>query len=260
MEEGWNITPILVPIVALLAGWAIGFFDSNMRTSKKIKQAEESSQFAIKQAEDKIAEMQAKFAFTPNTPIAVDDPGLMRIKNENGLLTLDLDGVRVNPSALTLDQRKRLIDMLNAMRPWLEGKPAPSPVPAAPPPPKPMPVADTRQGAPTPVASPPPPQPSAQQQASVSKPSPIAKKKKDGEPEPAPTSIVGQINLILQERIVNTPLANKGVSLMESITGGVNVYVGVRRFEAIDDVPDEEVKAAIRAAITEWENRYTPGL
>ena len=47
---------------------------------------------------------------------------------------------------------------------------------------------------------------------------------------------------------------------MESLAGGVNVYVGVQRFEAIDDVPDEEVKAAIRAATAEWENRYTPGL
>jgi len=25
-------------------------------------------------------------------------------------------------------------------------------------------------------------------------------------------------------------------------------------------VPDAEVKAAIRAAISEWENKYTPGL
>lgn len=259
MEEGLNLTPILIPLAALLVGWAIGFFDSNMRTSKKIKQAEESAQFAIKQAEDKTAEAQAKLASPPNAPSAADDPGLMRIKNENGLLTLDLDGMRVNPSALTLDQRKRLIEMLNAMRPWLEGKTAPTPVPAAAPPPKPAPVAETRQSTPTPVASP-PPQPIAQPQASASKPMPTTKKKKSEGPEPAPTSIVGQINLILQERIVNTPLATKGVSLMESLTGGVNVYVGIQRYEAIDDVPDEEVKAAIRAAIAEWENRYTPGL
>jgi hypothetical protein len=85
-------------------------------------------------------------------------------------------------------------------------------------------------------------------------------KKKKAEPEAAPTSIVGQINVILQERIANTSLAERGVSLMESPAGGVNVYVGVQRYEGIDEVPDEEIKAAIRAAITEWENRYTPGL
>jgi hypothetical protein len=56
----------------------------------------------------------------------------MRIKNENGFLALDLDGTRADTSALTVDQRKRLIEMLNVIRPWLEGKPAPAP--ASPPP------------------------------------------------------------------------------------------------------------------------------
>ena len=252
MEEGWNILPIAIPLLALLVGWAMGFFDSNMRTSKKIKQAEDSAQAAIKKAEDKMAEAQAKLASVAADPVTVDDPGLMRIKNEKGLLTLDLDGRRVNPSALTLDQRKRLIEMLNAMRPWLEGKPAPTPAEAPQPPAKPMP-------APAPVASP-PPQPPAQSRATASEPPKQSGKKKKAEPEAAPTSIVGQINVILQERIADTPLAERGVSLTESITGGVNVYIGVQRYEAIDEVPDEEAKTAIRAAITEWENRYTPGL
>ena len=38
------------------------------------------------------------------------------------------------------------------------------------------------------------------------------------------------------------------------------VWVGVDKYETVDDVPDEQVKAAIRAAIAEWENKYTPGL
>lgn len=252
MEEGWNLTPILIPFAALLVGWAIGFFDSNMRTSNKIKKAEESAQVAIKQAEDKIAEAQAKLASASEIPIAVDDPGLLRIKNKNGLLTLDLDGTRVNPSTLTAEQRKRLIEMLNAMRPWLEGKSAPTPEPLTPPPAKPATASQ-------PVASP-PPQPVTQLQASAPVSSTPAKKKKDDEPEAPPTSIVGQINAILQANIANTPLETRGVSLMESISGGVNVYVGVTRYEAIDDIPDEEIKATIRAAIAEWEKKYTPGL
>jgi len=255
MEEGWNVTPILIPFITLLVGWAIGFFDSNMRTAKKIKQAEDSAKIVIKEAENKIAEAQAKLA---GASVKVDDPGLMRIKNENGLLTLDLDGTRVNTSALSADQRRRLIEMLNTIRPWLEGKPAPAPAPMTPPPPGPSVVADTRQGAPAPIAAP-PPRPVTQVQTPAPKAA-TPSKKKDEELEAAPTSIVGQINLILQARIINTPLASKGVSLMESVTGGVNVYVGLQRYEAIDDVPDEEVKAAIRAAIAEWEKKYTPGL
>jgi hypothetical protein len=259
MEEGWNLSPILIPLLTLLAGWAIGFFDSNLRTSKKIRQAEESAQATVKAAENRIAEAQAKLASTAETPVTVDDPGLLRLKNENGSLTLDLDGARLNTSALTTDQRKRLIEMLNAMRPWLEGKPAAPPATVPPPSPAPAPVADTRQGTSTPIA-PSPPQPVIPPPATVSKPAPSAKKKKD-EPEAAPTSIVGQINLILQARIANTPLASKGVALLESATGGVNVYIGVdNKYEGVDDVPDEEVKAAIRAAIAEWEKKYTPGL
>lgn len=258
MEEGWNLTPILIPLITLLAGWAIGFFDSNLRTSKKIKEAEESAKVAIEMAEKKAAQAQLKLSSAAETPVTKDDPGLMRIKNENGLLTLDLDGVRVDPSALKTDQRKRLVEMLNAMRPWLEGKPATPPSSVSPPQPVTTSVANNRQVTPATTA------PHITQSVSpprATEPVPSSPAhKKENEPETAPTSIVGQINQILQARIVNTPLEAKGVSLMESVTGGVNVYVGVKRYETIDDVPDEEIKAQIRAAIAEWEDKYTPGL
>lgn len=246
MEEGWNLSPILIPLLALLAGWAIGFFDSNLRTSKKIKQAEDSARTAIQAAEKRFADERAKLV--SETPSVHDDPGLMRVKNENGTLTLDLDGARVNTSAITAGQRKRLIEVLGAMRPWLEGKPASTP----PPPPAPAPVAATPASSPPPPVAPPP-------AVTASKAAKPAKKKAD-EPEPAPTSIVGQINLILQARIANTPLESPGVALIESPTGGVLVYIGLDKYEGVEDVPDEEVKVAIRAAIAEWERKYTPGL
>jgi len=247
MSEGLNLSTILIPLLALLVGWAIGFFDSNMRTSRKIKQAEDSAQAAIKEA-------QVQLASIPKKPAVADASDLMRIKDEEGTLILDLDGTRVNTSSITADQRKRLIEMLNAMRPWLEGKPASAPAPVKPAPPPSVPA----QNKPAPTSGIiPPPQPMAQPQAPSPKPPATPKKE---EVEAAPTSIVGQINMILQERIVNTPLASRGVSLMESITGGVNVFVGVQRYDGIDDVPNDEIKAAIRAAIVEWENKYTPGL
>lgn len=183
-------------------------------------------------------------------PVKVDDPGLLRIKNENGTMTLDLDGQRVQATSLTPNQRKRLIEMLNIMRPWLEGKPTSVPTPTNPPPPKPSAVPTQSR----PVSAPntaPPPRPATQ-------PTPSTPAK--DEAEAAPTSIVGQINTVLHKRIANTALESRGISLMESATGGVNVYIGVKRYEGIDDVPDEEIRAAIRAAITEWENTYTPGL
>jgi hypothetical protein len=248
MQESWNLAPILIPLAALLAGWAIGFFDSNLRASKKIKQAEDSARAAIQAAEKRLEEEHERLT------AAQDNPGLLRLKNENETLVLELDGTRVDASVVTPQQRKRLIELLNAIRPWLEGKSAAT----LPHPPAPAPKADTRQTASTPVP-PPPSQAVAPSAAPVSKPAPAASKKA-AEPLPAPTSIVEQINLILQARIAHTALAARGVVLLESPTGGVNVYIGIEKYEGVEAVPDEAVKAAIRAAIAEWERKYTPGL
>ena len=83
---------------------------------------------------------------------------------------------------------------------------------------------------------------------------------KDDRPAAPATSIVGQIDAILQERLAGSPLEDRGVFLAQSPDGSVNVYVGLTRYMGIEEVPDAEIKAAIRAAISEWENKYTPGL
>ena len=195
------------------------------------------------------------------TTIAVDDPGLMRIKNEKGFLTLDLDGTRVDTSALSADQRKRLIEMLTLIRPWLEGKPAPAPM--SPPTPQPKPVAST------PASSAPKTLSQVTGQQAVKQPmlntiaapkTPTAMIAKEDRPSAPATSIVGQIDSVLQERLAGTSLEERGIFLAQSPDGGVMVYVGLTKYMAIDDVPDADIKAAIRAAITEWENKYTPGL
>jgi len=238
MEFNWSI---LGWIAGLVFVYVFGLFEGRGQGRKR--------RIAEEQEEKK------KQPVSLPATVKVDDPGLMRIKNENGSLTLDLDGARVEATSLSSDQRKRLIELLSLMRPWLEGKPVPAPVPAVPPASpapgtKPVPVSSP-QGTPAPIASP------ALQPVSTS--SAPAKPKKDEKPA-APTSIVEQINEILQARIVNTNLASRGVTLLESPTGGANVYVGINKYEGVDAVPDEEIKAAIRAAIAEWEKKYTPGL
>jgi len=196
----------------------------------------------------------------------VDDPGLLRIKNENGSFVLDLDGSRVNPISLSSDQRRRLIDMLNIMRPWLEGRSAPAPAVKPSPPPVPKPTTlDERLdaiGSPVPQSKPVPPQPApppARQTPQPPTPRSSTIAKEDRPATPA-NSIVSQIDAILQERLAGTPLEERGIFLSQSQEGGVIVYVGLTRYNGIDDVPDPEVKSVIRAAISEWENRYTPGL
>lgn len=235
--EGFNWS-ILGWIAGLLFVYIFGLFEGRGQGYKRRK-AEE--------AEEKKDVPEPK----PVT-VKVDDPGLLRIKNENGSLTLDLDGSRVDTTALNGDQRKRLIEMLSLVRPWLEGKPVSAP--AAPPPPPPA------QPKPAPVMSTPPvPTMTPTVRPTPTTPRPATISREDRPSAPA-GSIVNQIDSILQARLVGTPLEDRGVFLAQSSEGGVMVYVGLTKYMGIDDVPDPAIKAAIREAITEWENKYTPGL
>ena len=243
MDFNWSI---LGWIAAIIFVYIFGLFEGRGQ-GKKMRSAED--------AQEKKETLSAPATPAKTTTIKVDDPGLMRIKNENGFLTLDLDGTRVDTSALSADQRKRLIEMLSLIRPWLEGKPAPAP--ATTPPPQPKPVTPTSV-APAPQM---PLRPIAQSPGisplSTPRPSTIAKEDRPSAPA---TSIVGQIDSVLQEHLSGTPLEERGVFLAQSPDGGVMVYVGLTKYMGIDEVPDAEIKAAIRAAITKWENKYTPGL
>jgi hypothetical protein len=85
------------------------------------------------------------------------------------------------------------------------------------------------------------------------------KPKTDPEIEFKLLSMVKQIDFVLQRRILGTPLETMGIHLNDTLHGGLEVQVGSQKFETIDDVPDANIKAAIRAAIAEWETKYVPG-
>lgn len=68
-------------------------------------------------------------------------------------------------------------------------------------------------------------------------------------------SIVGQIDDILQEKLAGSPLTDRAIRLMESLDGGMVVYIGMDQYKDIDSIPDENVVALIRAAVQEWEQR-----
>ncbi len=97
--------------------------------------------------------------------------------------------------------------------------------------------------------APPPAQPS-QSQPSVS---PFTTE--ESEIPYAEKSIVGQIDDILQEKIANTPLKERGIRLMENLDGSMRVMIGLDQFDDVSSIPDETIKAAIRAAVKDWENR-----
>lgn len=234
---------IIGAMIGMVIGWVIGFFDSNSRTSKKIETAEINAENKVKEAEKKIAEAGQSLATVSSLQ---DDPGLLRLKKDDGRFTLEMDGTLItgDPSP---DRKKRLIELVTVMRPWLEGGQSSQAVPQPVAPVQTQPVLGPVQDA---VLR--PVQSSAQPLPPLKKPEP--------EKNISSLSIVQQIDTVLQARLTDTSLAKRGIRLQESIQGGVEVYVGLQKFHAVDDVPDEEIKTAIRAAIAEWEKKYTPGM
>jgi hypothetical protein len=240
--------PILYFLAGLLGvgiGWVIGFLDSNRNMEKKVRAAEFNAEIKIEEAE-KRAELAERGIIAANP--SPDDAGLLRLKRANGRYTLELDGKLVTGD-LTLEMRKRLMELITVFRIWLDA--APSSQPATP-----------QLAAPiqTPLEPAPVREAVSRPQPTVTQPVAPQAKKPEPEKNIASLSIVQQIDMVLQERLMTTRLADRGIRLQESIHGGVEVYVDSDKFETVDDVPDAEIKATIRAAIAEWEKRFTPGL
>jgi hypothetical protein len=243
----------------MIIGWVIGFFDSNNRAAKKVESAEKNAEIKMQEAEKRIRMAEAQLASAPPQITVQDDPGLLRLNHDH---SLEMDGTPIS-GVLPPESKKRLVELLTIIRPYLEG--AVPAKPAAPPaePPRqtpPQPVSQPKPlTQPKPVVRPAIPEPVAPIKPTLASAFTSSTKKAE-EKSIAPLSIVGQIDSVLQARLMNTSLEGKGISLHESPDGAVEVIVGLKKFPSIDDVPDAEIKAAIRAAITEWEEKFTPGL
>ena len=239
---------IVIGLAALLVGWAIGFFDSKIRADKKIKQAEERAQVAVEHAKGE-AERAAMIAHTAtkSAPPALPGRTLLRLwLDPTEHPALDIDGQVVDTGPISEPNRRRLLTLLNIMRPWIEGKIAAASV--------------AQPRAPRPATTPDSPVPSDPAQGKPVPPVRTASPAPRDEKPAAPLSIVGQIDEILQARLAASPLAETGIRLQESPEGGVIVWVGLQKFMGVSEVTDPEVQAIIRAATSEWEKKYTPGL
>jgi hypothetical protein len=68
-------------------------------------------------------------------------------------------------------------------------------------------------------------------------------------------SIVTQIDEILQARLEDKPLADRGIRMVEGPDRGMVIEVGLSRYTDIDDIPDKEIRRVIRQSVKEWEGR-----
>jgi hypothetical protein len=68
-------------------------------------------------------------------------------------------------------------------------------------------------------------------------------------------SLITQIDEILQEKLLAAPDITDPVRLMEWPDKGMVVMVGMKKYEGVDEVPDQNIKAIIQSAVKEWEQR-----
>ncbi len=71
--------------------------------------------------------------------------------------------------------------------------------------------------------------------------------------EEKPKTIAGQISLIIEKMLVNSPIKEKGIKLIENDHHGVDVWIGLEKFDGIDAIPYPDVQKLIREAVAQWE-------
>jgi hypothetical protein len=74
--------------------------------------------------------------------------------------------------------------------------------------------------------------------------------------EPAPLSIAAQVDEILQRRLEESPLKDRGIRLMELPGKGMVVMVGLRQYNSVGEVEQAEIKALIQSCVAEWERQH----
>lgn len=237
-----------IGLAAMFFGYFFGLFEGRGQGYRK-----RVNEDALERAAERAPQKQSAAM-----PVTVDSSqsanagsSLLTLRRDAaGKPSLDLDGQPIVVSELTAAQRRRLIELMVLMRPWIETQTATRGISAAR---SPAPVStpslmdrlSTASGADSPPAA----SLIAETAPPVITPGPVIRE----------MSLVAQINAVLQARLAGTALADRGVRLVEAPSGGVLVVVGVNRYPSVDVVPDPEIQTCIRAAIAEWEEKFAPG-
>ena len=66
-------------------------------------------------------------------------------------------------------------------------------------------------------------------------------------------SVVDEVNNILQKKLHGSPLAGKGIHLMENHNKEIRFWVGLNSYNDVDEIPDEDVRRIIDESVREWE-------
>ncbi len=72
-------------------------------------------------------------------------------------------------------------------------------------------------------------------------------------PPPEPKSITEQVDDVLQAQILGTPLAERKLRMRTGLRGEAQFDLDGESYPSVDEVPDMEVREALKAAIAAWE-------
>ena len=236
------LTIIGIGLAAMFFGYFFGLFEGRGQGYKRRKKEEPAEQPSTPPPP---APAVPPPAVIPATPAV---KSLLQLRLDGEKPVLEVDGRGLDIASVDPEQRKRLIDLMLMIRPWVEAtsssKPPLSAQPAAVPVERPA-----AAPAPSPAVAQPAGSPAAMRAFGAPREA----------PEPGqPATMVGQIDSILQSRLMGTALEGRGIRVIESAQGGASILVGTTHYAGVGDVPDPDVQAAIKGAIAEWEARYTP--
>jgi hypothetical protein len=234
-----NLIPaIILIVVAAIAGYILGIVDSRITASLRKKTEEKST--PMTGAPEVIAQKTSQSGEYTVLKVTIDKA--LKLHLEMGGKYLD------KPEALSPEERKRVVDIVTQLQPWLDDKP----VPAAPLPAPELPPLKTLT-------------PSIPAQSSVAKASPKIDALRgfrsllNNDVKPPSNknsfSIVAMIDEVLQTKLSGTQLMDKAIRLEDGPMGEVIVCVGSQRYDGVGAVPDPEIRDIIKAAITEWERK-----
>jgi hypothetical protein len=174
--------------------------------------------------------------------------------DEQKVQHVELEGEEVSVTDGTPEQRKRLADLLIVLQKWVQYSEPTQPVPVV------AAVAATAVAAPAldagelPLVMPAEPKEATKPRLDLAKGAQMFfSENVSRKVEPKPKTIVGMIDDVLQKKLAFSPLQGRKIKLEDGPHGEVVVVVGADHYAGVDQVPDPEVQAIIKQAISEWE-------
>jgi uncharacterized protein YneF (UPF0154 family) len=98
-----------------------------------------------------------------------------------------------------------------------------------------------------------PPKPTLQPSATAEEAHLILEDEDEVDSETKMLSVIDEVNDILQKKLTGSPLAGKGIHLMENHNKEIRFWVGLNSYDDVDEIPDPEIRQIIDAAVKEWE-------